>query len=236
MTISGTTRADGPGAGPRSAVPPTAERGSGQSGPPVMAPPRTRRRSGVLAAGVSLVALGSLGAAYLAQAAGDTRPVVALAADVAAGQVLGREDLTVAELNADPALRPVSGSRLESLIGQRTAVALPAGSLLTDAAVTEVVVPAANRSLVGVALTSAQLPAAALQAGDQVRIVETPTSQGEPPSTTPPTIAGEVVSTAGPDETGLVVVDVTVPSQQAADLAARVATGRVALVLDSRER
>jgi hypothetical protein len=34
----------------------------------------------------------------------------------------------------------------------------------------------------------------------------------------------------------MTVVDVTVPSGQAGDLAARVATGRVALVLDSRER
>jgi len=39
-----------------------------------------------------------------------------------------------------------------------------------------------------------------------------------------------------PDDSGLTVVDVSVPSGQAADLAARVATGRIALILDSRER
>jgi hypothetical protein len=69
-----------------------------------------------------------------------------------------------------------------------------------------------------------------------VRIVDTPTTQGEPPTTAPATIAGEVASVVGPDDTGLTVVNVTVPAGQAADLAARVATGRVALVLDSRER
>lgn len=235
MIVSGTTRAGLP-LSARSTAPPMAARNAGRSAPPPVAPARPRRRTGVLAAGVALVALGSLGAAALARSAGDTRPVLAVANSVAAGQALQRSDLTVADVNADPALRPISANRLESLIGQRAAVALPAGSLLTDAAVTQLVLPAAGRSLVGVALTSAQLPAEPLRAGDQVRIVETPTSQGEPPSTTPATFPGEVVSTAGPDQTGLTVVNVSVPSQQAADLAARVATGRVALVLDSRER
>ena len=90
--------------------------------------------------------------------------------------------------------------------------------------------------MIVVALTPAQLPAEPLLAGDQVRIVDTPAAQGEPPRTSPASIAGEVVSTVGPDNTGRTVVNVTVPAGQAAGLAARVATGRVALVLDSRER
>jgi len=185
---------------------------------------------------VALVALGALGAAYLVQSVGDTVPVLAVARDVMAGEPLQAADLVVADVNADPALSPVPASQLEALIGRRTAVALPAGSLLTDAAVATTVVPAAGRSMVGVALTPAQLPAEPLQAGDRVRIVDTPTTQGDPPSTTPATISGEVVSTVGPDDTGLTVVDVTVPTSQAPALAARVATGRVALILDSRER
>lgn len=204
--------------------------------PPALAPPRTRRRPGVLAAGVALVALGSLTAAYLTQTAGGTVAVVAVVRDVAPGEVVQAADLTTADISTDPALAPVPADRMRSVIGQRAAAALTAGSLLTDAAVTADVVPPQGRSLVGVALTAAQLPAEPLQPGDQVRIVDTPTPQGEPPVTSPTSIAGEVASTVGPDETGLTVVNVTVPSGQAADLAARVATGRVALVLDSRER
>jgi hypothetical protein len=164
--------------------------------PPAVAPPRTRRRRGVLAAGVALVALGALGAAYLTETAGGTVAVIAVVRDVAPGQVVQAADLTIADINTHPALSPVPADRLQSMIGHRAAAALTAGSLLTDAAVTSTVVPAQGRSLVGVALTAAQLP----------------------------------------DETGLTVVNVMVPSGQAADLAARVATGRVALVLDSRER
>ena len=204
--------------------------------PPAVAPPRMRRRPGVLAAGVALVALGSLGAAYMAQTVGGTVAVVAVVRDVAPGEVVQAADLTVADVSTDPALSPVPAERLRSVIGQRAAVALTAGSLLTEAAVAATVVPPAGRSLVGVALTAAQLPAEPLQAGDRVRIVDTPTAQGEPPATSPATIAADVVSAVGPDETGMTVVDVTVPSGQAGDLAARIATGRVALVLDSRER
>lgn len=203
---------------------------------PVIAPTKTRRRSGVLAAGVALVVVGALGAAYLTQAVGNTVQVVAVAGDVQPGEVIERADLTVADVSTDPALNPVPASRLTELVGQRAAVALTTGALLTDAAVTEQVLPAAGQSLVGVALQPAQLPAEPLQAGDRVRIVDTPASQAEPPASTPQAIPAVVVSAAAPDDGGQTIVNVTVPSGQAADLAARVATGRIALVLDSRER
>jgi hypothetical protein len=203
---------------------------------PVIAPAKTRRRSGVLAAGIALVVVGALGAAYLTQLVGDAVQVVAIAQDVQPGELIERTDLTVADVSVDPALTPVPAARLTELVGQRAAVALSAGSLLTDAAVSEQVLPATGQSLVGVALQTAQLPAEPLQAGDRIRIVDTPASQGEPPAPTPQTIPGVVVSASPADDSGLTVVDITVPSAQAADLAARVATGRIALVLDSRER
>lgn len=219
------------------ADPPSAASRTGRAAVPP-APPavRSRRRPAVLAAGIALVAVGALGAAYLAQAVGQTVPVVAVARDVGAGDVIERADLTIANVSSDPALSPIPAAALAGLVGQRAAVALTAGSLLTDAAVTDQLLPAAGQSLVGVALTAAQLPAEPLRAGDRVRIVDTPVSQGEPPATTPDSITGEVVSVSGPDQAGLIVVNVTLPSGQAAGLAARVATGRVALVLDSRAR
>lgn len=183
-----------------------------------------------------MVALGGVTAAYVTQVVSSTVPVVAVAQDVPAGEVLERSDLTVADVNRASALRPVPAEQLESLVGQRAAVGLVAGSLLTAAAVTDVVLPVAGQSLVGVAVTSSQLPAVPLQAGDRVRIVDTPTAQGDPPSGTPATIVGELVSTVGPDETGVTIVNLTVDERQAAGLAARAATGRVALVLDSRQR
>jgi hypothetical protein len=190
----------------------------------------------VLAAGIALVAVGALGAAYLTQTVGNTVQVVAVARDVQAGEVIERADLAVADVSTDPALGPVPASRLAEVVGQRAAVALTAGSLLTDAAVAEQVTPASGQSLVGVALQHAQLPTEPLRAGDRVRVVDTPTSQADPPAATPDAIPAVVVSTEALDDGRQTIVNVTVPSAQAADLAARVATGRIALILDSRER
>lgn len=249
MSVNGTSPAQteaaavNDGGGEALTSPPTSSRSGGpradgtrQPAPPAVVPSRIRRRPGLLAAGIALVALGGLAAAYLTQVVGNTVPVVAAVRSVPAGAVIERAHLAVADVSTDAALRPVAAARLESFVGQRAAVDLSAGSLLTEQAVTDDVVPADGQSLVGVALTSAQLPAEALRLGDLVRVVDTPTAQGEPPSTTPATIPGEVASVVGPDDTGRTVVNLLVDDDRAADLAARVATGRVALVLDSRER
>ncbi len=79
------------------------------------------------------------------------------------------------------------------------------------------------------------LPAEPIAPGDAVRVVQTPGAQGEV-ADAPVTVSATVVG-VHPSETGdQTIVDVVVPAEAAADLAARAATGKVALVLDSRER
>ena len=198
----------------------------------VPAPPRTRRRRSVIAAGVALVALGGLAAAWLTTVVGNTSPVLVLSSDVTRGDVLSQQDLTVAQLPADPALSPVPAADRPAVVGQRAAVDLAAGTLLTPTSVTSEVLPADGSSLLGVALIPAQLPARALRPGDQVRVVDTPRDQDDPPTGDPVATRATVVATRALPDTGQTVVDLTVPSEQAAGLAARVATGRVALVVD----
>lgn len=196
-------------------------------------PPKLRRRPmlmNVLA--VALIALGGLAAAWLTTVVGDTQPVLALRADIERGTVIERGDLTVAQVNTDPALSPVPEQQRDKIVGKRAAVDLAAGSILTPDSVTDKITPAAGESLAGVTLTRGQLPARALRPGDNVRIVDTPRTQDDPPTGEPATIAATVVGTRELPDAGQVVVDVTVPTRDAADLAARVATGRVALVLD----
>lgn len=202
----------------------------------VAAPPKLRRRTGLVALGIALVCLGGAGAAYLATSVGDTSPVLTLRQDVARGEVIEASDLTVARINGDPALRTVSESEQGTIVGQRAAVDLSAGSILTPQSTTTELSPAAGQSLVGVTLTPAQLPSHALTAGDQVRIVATPREQDDPPGIAPPIYQAIVVETHALPDTGQVVVDVTVPAATAGQLAAQVATGRIALVLDSEER
>jgi hypothetical protein len=198
----------------------------------VAPPPKLRRRPMLVALGVTLIALGGLAAAWLTTVVGNTQPVLVLRADVDRGTVIESGDLTVARIGVDPAVTPVPDSQRDQVIGKRAASDLSAGSLLTPGSLTDQVIPAAGESLVGVTLTRAQLPARPVRAGDVVRIVSTPRDQDDPPASEPAVLEAVVVGSRVLADTGQVVVDVRVPARDAADLAARVATGRVALVLD----
>lgn len=90
--------------------------------------------------------------------------------------------------------------------------------------------------MVGIALEPGLLPATPLQTGDRVRIVQTPGAQGEPLSKDPWSLDAVVVSVTPTSDGQMTVVDVSVSTGDAARLAALTATGKVALVLDSRER
>lgn len=200
--------------------------------------PRLRRRRSrwVLALCAALVAAGGLGTAFAFTSVNDTQEVLVVSSDIKRGETIEAGDLAVVRLSVDPALTPVPGSQKAELEGTRAAVDLWAGTLLTEQAVADNLVPAEGESLVGISLTPAQMPSEPLYGGDVVRIVTTPGDQGQITDREPVTIEATVVGVSRIEETGETVVDVSVPEAEAADLAARAATGRVALVLDARER
>ena len=206
----------------------------GQTTPtPFSPPPKLRRRPGLIALAIVLIAVGGLLAAWLTTTVGNTHPVLTMRADVPRGAVINAADLTVAMVPDDPALNTVPSGQREQVIGKYAAADLTAGSTLTPNSFTDKPFPEAGKSVVGVSLTLAQLPAQPLHPGDNVRIVTTPRTQDDPPKDDPASIVAAVVAArAQPDGTH-VVVDVTVPTADAAGLAARAATGRVALILDS---
>lgn len=204
----------------------------GRPGEGLASPPKLRRKPALVAAAVVVITLGALLAAYLTTVVGNTRPVVAVRNDIARGATINQADLVVVQITPDPALRTVPGNDLESLVGKYASVDLPAGGLVTTNAVTDAPLPAAGQALVGVALTPAQLPAKPLLPGQTVRIFNTPRQQDEPPKDQPGFVPATVVGTHAIGDQGQVVVDVTVPQDVAGKLAASIATGRVALVVD----
>ncbi len=153
------------------------------------------------------------------------------------GDTITRADLASVKISVDPALTPVPASQLEAMVGQRAAMDLPAGGVLTAAAVTTALTPPAGQSIVGIAAAPGMMPALRLRVGDTIRIVSTPGQQGTVSAAAPPSLTGLVVdlSPAG-DNAGSTIVNVQIPAADAAQLAARVATGKIAIVLDSRER
>jgi len=205
-------------------------------------PPRpvrsvAQRRGALVGVGAALVALGALAFLYVSGQLSSASLVIAVTADVQRGALITADHVGFANAVPDPALAPLPADRMDDVIGLRAAADLVAGSLLTEASVTAAVVPAAGEAVVGVALSPAQVPGEPLLPGDVVLVVDTPRAGDDPPTLAPSAIEATVLHTyppTGPSDP--LVVDVIVASEQAAALAARVATGRVGVVLLSRER
>ena len=198
--------------------------------------PKLRRRPVLVAASLAAVILGALLGAWTWSTTSNTHEVVALRQTVTRGETITQGDLMTVQVGLDPALKTIPGDRLGSLVGQRAAMDLASGSLITAEDVTRTVLPGKGMSVVGVALPPSLMPGETLLAGDQVRIVATPGQQGDVGQGAPAAISATVVGLYPNGENGQTVVSVEVPQEQAAELAAWAATGKVALVLDSRER
>ena len=174
--------------------------------------------------------------AWAWSAASSTQPVVAARTAIERGAVIQAGDLVAVQVGVDPALSPVPAGQTSSVVGQRAATDIAAGTLVTLEQLTQEVLPPAGSSIVGVGVTDALLPGEPLVTGDRVRVVATPGNQGEVIDAEPVTTVATVVGVHTDEVDGVTVVSVQVPSDEAAVLAARAATGNVAIVLDSRER
>lgn len=212
------------------------DQGSTPAAPPPVPPPKLRRRPALVAGAVAAICLGALLAGWAWTATTNTKEVLVARTTIERGSVIEANDLARARISTDAALSPVAASAFDELVGQRATLDIAEGGLITAGSTTSQILPADGMSVVGVALTPAQSPGLGLQTGDQVRIVVTPIPGGEPSSGSPAFNDAEVVGVSLDAETGAMVVDLLVPYADATVLAARVATGNVALVLDSRER
>lgn len=194
---------------------------------------KLQRRPLMVVVAVALVCAGAVLGLWLWMSASTATEVVAVRTSVQRGHLIALEDLTTVRVTLDPQLRTVSAAELESLVGRRAATDLAPGTLVSPDQVSDAVVPGLGQSVVGIPVAPGLMPAEPLVAGDTVRLVHTPGLAGQV-TAAPVTVTATVLSvTPGDTHT---VVDVLVTSDQAADLAARAATGDLAVVLDSRER
>jgi hypothetical protein len=198
---------------------------------PLLLPPAGRRRPAMLVGGLMLAAVGAVVSVTTAMAAGNRTPVLIVAHDVAAGQTLTSADLAVVRISADPIMHPLPASARDSVVGQRAAATLKAGTLLISSMLSNASAPAAGTALVPVALKPSELPARPLQAGDRLLLVPAAdaTSQTPAPAANPVTVVVDEIGT--PESDGTVVVDVQVPIGEASGLAQLAAGDHVAVVL-----
>lgn len=204
---------------------------NGLSAAPALAPPRRRRRPALLALAVVLVVLGALGAASLATSIGQTSSVIALAREVPWGQTITAADLVEAHISTDPALQPIPYSERDQVIGLVATSTLRPGSLLTRDAMADQRLPGPGQQLVGVGVSSVQLPATPLRPGDAVLLVPVVGTSASTGSAAADMVEATVVRTGPAGTDGLRVVDVLVDAADGPDVAARAAAGQIAVVL-----
>ncbi|MFD5345666.1 SAF domain-containing protein [Streptomyces anulatus] len=188
--------------------------------------------------GALCVLVGALAFSWLLRSAGDRVDVLALARDVPVGQKLVAEDLVVAAVAADPALSPIPAADKQSLVGRRAGTDLKQGTLLASSQLATGDLLRDGEELVAVAVERGRAPVDALGQGDTVKAVSTPASDGAAAKAEAPpeAVTARVVKVGRANASGAVVVQVAVPSSDGALLAARSATGRIALVLVSKGR
>ncbi|MEU6346238.1 SAF domain-containing protein [Streptomyces sp. NPDC046977] len=198
---------------------------------------------------VALIAAGGLSGAVLYSSSGHRTAVVVVARDVPVGSRITQQDLTTASIALDPAVQSVKASRVGDLVGRRAATDLKTGSLLALSQITDQSLIGPGEQLVGVSVKPSQLPATPLVPGQKVLIVATPdpdagavrpgtgnSNAAAGNGTSPVTLSAKVVAVGRPaTATGEVVVDVVVPAADGPALAARVATGNVAVVVLARD-
>ncbi|MGW2748437.1 SAF domain-containing protein [Streptomyces sp. NPDC001450] len=189
---------------------------------------------------VALIAAGGGGGLLAYQATGERSPVLAVAHEVQAGDVIKDSDLVEASVSLDPALKPIPASQRGQVVGKRAAVALVPGALLSKGQVTTRTLVKPGERLVGIGLKQTQMPATRLSPGDKVLVVSTPsdgsqsTTGNDKNSSSPKSIQARVVRVGERQQnTNEQVVDVAVPEQDGPALAAQAATGDVALVVDA---
>ena len=199
-------------------------------------PVKLRRRPVLVVTALALMLVGALVSAWAYTSLGNTQEVLVARVDVARGQVISPEDLKAVRIGVDPAVSVVPATQAGQLVGQRAAVDLRAGQLLVSGSVTSEVYPQPGMSTVGLSLLAAQLPSEPLRVGDRVRVVSTPGAQGDVTPSALVVFDGLVVAVSARDANGSTDATVQVASSVAAELAARSATGKVAVVVDARVR
>lgn len=152
-----------------------------------------------LALGVLILVVSALAALWLFTTSSDRTEVLALANQVERGEVLGIEDLVTVEIASDEALVVLRPEQVTEMIGRVALTDLPAGVLAVPSQFAEASPLVAGEGIVGLDLTSGQVPSSRLTPATTVSVILTPT----------PTEFDDV-SAGGVGELGEVLVDTAI--------------------------
>jgi len=175
---------------------------------------RRDRRAVTLVASIALVAASVAAFTSLYGSADRKTPAVVLVRPVAQGDVLTGADLGEVDVAVAPGVGVLPFGDVGAVVGRRAATALPAGSLLSTADLSDGPAIAPGDAVVGLALKDGAYPASGLSAGDQVLVVETAapgasvgslSGASTDPTVTPAGTAGVTVTGPSGADTGVLV-------------------------------
>lgn len=199
-------------------------------------PVRPRRSWRYTAGAIAAILAGGLLSVSIYTATQQSESVFVVASTIERGATFTAADLTTITVTPGQGIDGYTPTEAGQVIGKIAAVTLPKGSLITRASVAAQLPVPAGEAVVGIAVKPSQMPATALTAGDHV--IVTPVARQnatiEQARSQPVDVHATVVAPPTTDpSTGLVVVDVTVSTADASDLAGRAAVGQVAIYLTS---
>lgn len=192
---------------------------------------RAPRRLGQWAASVLFVVIVVVGLLALFQSQSDRVEVLAVSGSVPAGQVIEAGDLRPVEVAGVAGAIPATD--VDSVVGKRAAAGLVAGQVLTEAALTDELVPGEDERLVAVDLPNGRVPGG-LAAGDVVSVIVVPVegAEGSIEQLQAPTVLSQAatVQSVGDTPEGGRVVTVLVDAGEAEQVAAYSAAGQVTII------
>ena len=201
-------------------------------------PPRMpgRRNPKWIALGIVALCLGGLLSYVIYARLANETSVVTVAQTVYRGEVIDAADLTTLTLQGSSIAQAVPAGDLEAMVGKRAAVDLVEGSVLVAPAVSDEVIPAAGRAVVGLKLSAGRTPTSLLIPSAAVRLVALPApdnGQGDDDDVTGDTFTARIVDQTNAADGTSILVNVEVAANQAAAIAQLAAQDRIALIRDA---
>ena len=197
---------------------------------------RARRNPKWIALGVVALCLGALGSFFLYSELSHAQTVIAVSNTVYRGAVVKATDLTTVTVGTTPGIRTIPADELRSLVGQRAAVDLMAGTLLAPEALATIAVPAPDRTVVGVRLVSGRAPVGYLQPSSTIRLIAVPPAGADPAfkdAYTNMIIEARVVDSADVADGLSILLNVDVAADKGAAVGLLAAQERLVVVRDA---
>ena len=211
----------------------TARRGEAPAAPMVaerLPVVRRRRRPAHAMAGAFVLLICAYVGAQFALHGQPTAELVTVVRPVAAGQALTAADLGTTHLSGG-GVHGFAGSTIDALVGRRTAVSLPAGTLLSNALLTDATSPGPGQQVLAMALRAGAYPPG-LQPGQAVGVLQVPsTAAGTGMASLVLAGRARVVAVQADAGSGVTVVSLALDNARVLDVARAAAAGAVTLSL-----